>query len=119
MVATFVRCRNCAAENRVYGSASESSCWMCKQWLYDDDALPVSQDLYETYRRTPRLIEIVEADRTPLAEDVLALWSTYREGADNAGTPATLLEFAAWIMGERIREVADWYKDVPPAEVIW
>lgn len=121
MVATFVRCRNCAAENRVYGSASESRCRICTQWLYDDDAMPVSQNLHElmTYKRTLRLIELVEADKTPLAEDVLALWSTYCEGAESAGTPPSLFEFAAWLMGDRLQEAADWYNDVPPAEVIW
>jgi hypothetical protein len=86
-----------------------------------------------TYKGTDRLEELTRTDFDqpeptdgPFAEpvteaDVRELFHRFVEGSGEAGTPPTLLEFAAWILGKHIRNetLQSWYAECEPAEVVW
>lgn len=72
-------------------------------------------ELYErgTYQRGPRLVRLCEGTEPATLADVAELFRIYCEGAESAGVPPELSDFAMWVSG-----TGD-YADVLPCEVVW
>jgi hypothetical protein len=83
--------------------------------------------LYEfgTYKRTERLEALTRLPKDnpePVTkQDIDILFREYKAGSEDVGAPTNLVEFAAWLLGNRISEVRGqgWYALNPPADVFW
>jgi hypothetical protein len=84
------------------------------------------QRLYNTgYERTERLgaltrrLEDEEGPAAATQRDIVELWQTYVDGCGDVGTPASVVEFGAWLVGNQWFDVLNWYTDIEPASVVW
>ncbi len=77
------------------------------------------------YKHTDRMKELIEGTRGVTRGDWLELFEVALQGHRDAvgfdnEIPPSLIEFCAWIIGNRIKEdETQWFEDLTPSEVVW
>jgi hypothetical protein len=89
------------------------------------DEKKTDRKLYEwgTYNATQRLKDLRTGKEFLTLEDLKELLHEFQDGQEGWGDGTrniTLVEFGAWLLGDRyMSEEARGYGDNPPAEVVW